>query len=472
MQLIPQTDLERNHPRRSPWVDRHLQEGKGRRAKNSSETYKEAARKTFEAKVLSSLDSITWDHSRTAFSKQMKSEHQKKEQRLSAGQRLLILTLLSSASKLNVCHSFTPAAHSGSSRNSPPLKVVETGAPNVAHPTISPFLPNKDTDFPVSILASSDGDSVDDEPLSSSSEDEQRSKQESSEKLDEDEEKAHRLAKASQAASLLSMRNKRIQESNVRNKATSVGARRVGSATMARSGDQAMKKLTDAIRKAATSNTPRKNNSPTKKDENDDSKTSARATESMIRSTVEGMMMSSTSVGLFGEPAEVKPDESKQLEPFPGTVLMDPGQQTTLWKAADRVTVRVANEGDDLDIANLRLSVFSDFSPDMRKAFLSRSCQVLQNRRNKGASCVVATVPRYGSILSSRPDIIFGTAECSTHEFHGTSLGRRRVKNSILYVTEVAVSPTARRKGIGSKLMQVGLLWSRSLTLILVACEF
>lgn len=110
---------------------------------------------------------------------------------------------------------------------------------------------------------------------------------------------------------------------------------------------------------------------------------------------------------------------------------------------------------DDLDVANLRLSVFSDFSPDMRRAFCAKSCQVLSTRRNRGAMCIVATVPRYGSIMLPRPDIILGTVECSFHEFEGTVLGRRRRMDSILYITEVAVSPTARRKGIGHKLMEV-----------------
>jgi len=56
--------------------------------------------------------------------------------------------------------------------------------------------------------------------------------------------------------------------------------------------------------------------------------------------------------------------------------------------------------------------------------------------------------------MSPRPDIILGTAECSFHEFEGTSLGRQRKPDSILYITEVAVSPSARRKGIGQKIME------------------
>jgi ribosomal protein S18 acetylase RimI-like enzyme len=36
-----------------------------------------------------------------------------------------------------------------------------------------------------------------------------------------------------------------------------------------------------------------------------------------------------------------------------------------------------------------------------------------------------------------------------------TILGLRRPPESILYITEVAVNPTARRKGIGYKMMSV-----------------
>ena len=48
-----------------------------------------------------------------------------------------------------------------------------------------------------------------------------------------------------------------------------------------------------------------------------------------------------------------------------------------------------------------------------------------------------------------------GSAECSHHEFEDTRLGSRRPGGSLLYVTEVAVCPDARGRGIGSKLMQV-----------------
>merc|ERR1711865_962559 len=49
---------------------------------------------------------------------------------------------------------------------------------------------------------------------------------------------------------------------------------------------------------------------------------------------------------------------------------------------------------------------------------------------------------------------IMGSVECSVHEFYGTALGRERMKNKILYVTEVAVNPKARSVGVGKKLLK------------------
>lgn len=54
-----------------------------------------------------------------------------------------------------------------------------------------------------------------------------------------------------------------------------------------------------------------------------------------------------------------------------------------------------------------------------------------------------------------RPELLLGSVECSVHEFQGTKLGRRRVDDSILYITEVAVNPLFRRNGIGTTLLKV-----------------
>jgi ribosomal protein S18 acetylase RimI-like enzyme len=49
---------------------------------------------------------------------------------------------------------------------------------------------------------------------------------------------------------------------------------------------------------------------------------------------------------------------------------------------------------------------------------------------------------------------IIGSVECSHQEFRGTMLGSMRPKGSLMYVTEVAVRPGARRCGAGAMLMR------------------
>mmetsp|Transcript_23341 Transcript_23341/g.57436 ORF Transcript_23341/g.57436 Transcript_23341/m.57436 type:complete len:568 (-) Transcript_23341:2040-3743(-) len=307
---------------------------------------------------------------------------------------------------------------------------------------------------------------------------------------DEDEiEKEARLNAASRAAALLANRKSRVKR-NTTAKGTSVGTRRMGAASKALNGAGTMSRLTDAIRHGGSASKGKKkeddendklsarltqaamiqntvsrlteavrrssNASKAKKKQDDETeKLSARLTQSAIHSAVGDMLTSEQpNIGVLGEASVPQLDLTKiQTTPPPGTILVD-SPKNSRWKASDRVSVRVATQGDDLDIANLRLSVFSNFSPDMRQSFCSRSCHVLAMRRNQGATCIVATVPRYGSIMSNEKGIVLGTAECSIHEFFGTRLGSRRKQNSILYITEVAVSPTARRKGIGAKMMQ------------------
>lgn len=118
----------------------------------------------------------------------------------------------------------------------------------------------------------------------------------------------------------------------------------------------------------------------------------------------------------------------------------------------NKISVTMALPCDDAAIANLRLSVFSDFSEDLRKKFCQRSCEVLNRRRQNGATCLVAR----GSAQPHRDDNerIIGSVECSTHEFTNTELGRRRPVGTIMYVTEVAVSPKSRRSGVGTVLLK------------------
>jgi len=120
---------------------------------------------------------------------------------------------------------------------------------------------------------------------------------------------------------------------------------------------------------------------------------------------------------------------------------------------SNQIAVSMALPCDDIAIANLRLSVFSDFSEDLKRQFCQRSCEVLNKRRNHGAICLVAR----RCAPPNMPDIewIVGSVECSAHEFINTELGRRRPKGTIMYITEVAVSPDSRRSGVGTVLLKV-----------------
>eukprot|EP00978_Attheya_sp_CCMP212_P007675 scaffold17814_cov53-Attheya_sp.AAC.2 len=173
-----------------------------------------------------------------------------------------------------------------------------------------------------------------------------------------------------------------------------------------------------------------------------------------------------------------QPPAKFMLTPYPGTTLIHPSSSSSSSsnKNGDALSVRVATAQDDYTIANLRLSVFSDFSPKVRKQFCQRSCEALAQRRLRGATCIVASLPKSmrGEIISryvyedghpsysytppnsdlENEEWIMGTVECSVHEFAGTMLGRSRLPEQIMYITEVAVSPRARRFGVGTRLLQ------------------
>lgn len=351
------------------------------------------------------------------------------------------------------CESFTsrsPGLHSISTKSKPTiLRLVETEAPTI--PTeeraigFQPSIPEHSILCEQeSVQEGSPADSSnqnDNEEEATETRAESDSTSESEYDDDEDIEKQGRLVP-------LANRKSRVKQ-NTRAKGTSVGARRMGVASKARRGAGTMTRLTDAVRRSASANKGKK------KQDTDDGTLWSKLTQSSIHSAVGDMMTSSKPSMVVLSRASVPHLDltAIQTTPPPGTILID-SPKNNRWKASDRVSVRVATQNDDLNIADLRLSVFSNFSADMRQSFCSRSCHVLAMRRNQGATCIVATVPRYGSILSNKKGIILGTAECSIHEFFGTRLGSHRQQCSILYITEVAVSPTARRKGIGAKIMQ------------------
>lgn len=240
-----------------------------------------------------------------------------------------------------------------------------------------------------------------------------------------------------------------VRKSTRAAKSTSVGTRRVGSATNARQGVRATSRLMDSIRKTARVATVQG------ADVKDivRSHPKAKLNTSLIHSTIEDILkmrrpglenptlssIGRSAMGLLGEATNTKvlPSDDcscKPLESFP---------------ASRSIAVRVATPADYVDIACLRLSVFSDISPEMQCQFRDRSCQAIDNRRLRGATCVVAT----SNAPSSNESVLLGSAECSFHEFYSTQLGQRRPQNSILYVTEVAVNPVARRRGIGARLL-------------------
>ena len=160
--------------------------------------------------------------------------------------------------------------------------------------------------------------------------------------------------------------------------------------------------------------------------------------------------------GVTAKPDETDPESPKAIHTHPSVIhstiddLLQKGRPTldaaARWisETVDRPhTVRVASPLDDVDIATLRLSVFTDFNSESRNRFCARSCQAISQRRSMGSVCMVA---------ESKRNQLVGSAECSYHEFSGTRLGKKR--SSIWYITEVAVHPAARRKGVASDLLR------------------
>ena len=191
---------------------------------------------------------------------------------------------------------------------------------------------------------------------------------------------------------------------------------------------------------------------------------SLKLSKRMIQSTVDDMLKPTgrPSIGLFGDTSTVD-EEANDCVFEEGPVLA-----TSLRKSSS-VVARAATPMDDLQIANLRLSVFSNFNPESRKLFCERSCQLLNSRRRRGATCVIASIqknpkdkqkpdrktkPKTRAMRRKENGPIVGTAEVSFHEFAETKLGLSRPRDSILYVTEVAVDTAQRRKGIAKLMME------------------
>ncbi len=329
----------------------------------------------------------------------------------------------------------------------------------------------------------------------------------------DEEEALQRRRRAAMAARLLKKgststrsRSASVSESAMKKEAgkkTSVGERRIGSASKARSGRGGLSGSilkgvrSSAIAAAAAKKKLQSNENPnagslSKKESGSKDTTASAIKQTVIQSTVDAILdaqnkhrslleNASMRMGLLGN-REPRTEEEDSITlphfdiptvPAPGTELIprEGPLAITPMRKEERIrqnlSVRVATDADDFNIAQLRLSVFSDFTPELRSQFCQRSCEVLHNRRLKGATCIVASV-NYRNDGSVDGDIglenemrtsphnwIIGSAECSTHEFSGTELGTRRPVGSVLYITEVAVSPNARRCGAGSSLLKV-----------------
>jgi ribosomal protein S18 acetylase RimI-like enzyme len=254
-----------------------------------------------------------------------------------------------------------------------------------------------------------------------------------------------------------------------KNLTSSIGERRVGSATLNREGKRATSQIMDVIHSTARGAVAGEDGNASIDDSDTMStepiKSSLGVSQSTIYAAIDGMLRNQdASMNYFPENDgsnsfnTVIESFGRTFEVLHSSLLQAHGliQDNSIHEHdnENRIEIRLATPDDDFDIANLRLSVFSDFSKELKGQFCSRSCQAISARRMRGATCLVATMPCRDSIEGSKGSIIVGSAECSFHEFFNTRLGRRRRPNSILYVTEVAVNPSTRRRGIATKLLK------------------
>lgn len=296
---------------------------------------------------------------------------------------------------------------------------------------------------------------------------------------------------AAARTSLLLRRSSRNFQSKIPGRETSLGPRRM----VVQGGARATTKITDAIRKTAGVAAASSKKKETRR-ENDIPRKSAQVTKSIIQIAIEDILRNRSPslssgdgaantttttatanppppttaafssfaphVGVLGSRTEkeyVEDDDESSSLLRPGSVVLGP--TSSWWKDGNdkAITVRIATHADDVDVASLRLSVFSELTPDIQNQFHGRSCQALHSRRLRGAICLVARAAapspcNQPNSYEEEDGSLLGSAECSFHEFFGTRLGRRRPRNSVLYVTEVAVNPAARRQGIGRKLLR------------------
>jgi len=118
------------------------------------------------------------------------------------------------------------------------------------------------------------------------------------------------------------------------------------------------------------------------------------------------------------------------------------------------ISVHIALPRHDDPIAGLRLSVFNPCaSGDFVERFVRRSLEVIADRRDRGATIILA---------ADEEGRVVGSVELSVHEFYGTSLGAACGAGTVAYVTEVAVCSDFRRQGAGAALFEALHAFARS----------
>ena len=129
------------------------------------------------------------------------------------------------------------------------------------------------------------------------------------------------------------------------------------------------------------------------------------------------------SIGVLGEPKNHITTEQQQQHDASTTVVTTAATSKSLYNPGatiletSQIEIRAAIPMDDVPVANLRLSVFSHFSPSQQGQFCARSCQAIASRRMRGACCIIATSKEHQTMSSSHPrqppPYILGSAACS-----------------------------------------------------------
>lgn len=162
----------------------------------------------------------------------------------------------------------------------------------------------------------------------------------------------------------------------------------------------------------------------------------------------------STSMGLLGEPmpTQVVVDQQliPQIPPLPGVFLVGTNGDIPA-KRPINIRTSIPHSSDDTHIANLRLSVFSRFDEHQQRVFRSRSVEVLNVRRRRGAVVLVAETPKKESEV--------GKEEQYLNEMHARIAGGHQYGNAPTNVqpeAPVSSSPSLTiRPGQGARITSV-----------------